>query len=128
MPKLISTVSTVVVRDKKRVTVAAGKAFDFTKEEVDSIKAIMPTALRKPVNEDPEPTDETAPENKAGSTATDDPADGPKKAKRTAAQKDSASGKATKAEAGEPKSTGEAAKQAADDSSDDDSTDEDDDI
>lgn len=53
MPKKIPTHAVVVVRDSKQVTATPGKAFDFTKEEVEELAVIAPDALRDPVNEAP---------------------------------------------------------------------------
>lgn len=44
---MVPTVSVVIVRDGKRVKPEIGKAFDFTKEEADSILETQPGALRK---------------------------------------------------------------------------------
>ena len=52
MPKLVPTVSVVVIRDDKRTHPEIGKKFDFTAEEVKSINESHPGALRKPNNED----------------------------------------------------------------------------
>lgn len=81
MPKHVPLVSTVVVRDGKRHYPTVGKPFNFSDEEVKTIKALHPTGLRKPVNESAvddeiddapdgvdaqqsEATDETAPDKK----------------------------------------------------------------
>lgn len=115
--KLVPTVAVTIVRDGKRITRGPKDgAFAFTADEVKSIRAVLPTAFRAPVNEDPLPTDATAPDGNAGATATDDPKPS---AKKKAAQKDSTSKAATK-EDGEtaPKSTDAAPK--ADDGEDDD--------
>ena len=117
--KLVPTVAVTVVRDGKRVTRTPQMgSFAFTSEEVEQITAVMPTAFRKPVNEDTG-TDETAPEHKAGATATTDPKPS---AKKKAAQKDSQSAAATQADtgSGEPKDT--------DNGGSDDAAGEDDDI
>lgn len=49
----VPMISTVVVRDGKRVYPTLGKSFPFTADEINTIKALHPTALRKPVNETP---------------------------------------------------------------------------
>lgn len=52
MPVLIPVKASVkVVRKGKRVAVPVGKPFQFTDEEVKTIHAIMPSALRSPVVE-----------------------------------------------------------------------------
>lgn len=77
MPKMVPTISTTVIRDGKRKPVVPGVAFPFTKDEVEELNRLHPGALRKPINEtgndDPEPTDESAPEREAGATATNEP-------------------------------------------------------
>lgn len=125
--KLVPTVAVTVIRDGKRVTrTPAMGAFSFTQDEIDSIKKVMPTAFRQPVNEDPEPTDETAPEGEAGATANDTPKT---PAKKKAAQASSTSKVATKDGEAAPKST-KAADQADDSDAEDaaDDADEDEDI
>ncbi len=122
MPKLVPNVSITVIRDGKRVTPKPGKAFDFTKDEVEAVKKQLPTAFRAPVNESVEDAgeDATAPEKDAGATANKTPK---RPAAEKAAQKSSTSKKATdtKKESGEPKDT----KPADDADEDDDATDED---
>ncbi len=56
MPKRIATISVTVIRENEsgkrvRKTIEPGKAYNFTDAEIDQIKGIHPTALRKPVNE-----------------------------------------------------------------------------
>lgn len=91
MPKLVPTIGVTVIRDDKRITPKIGKAFNFTADEVAAVTKQMPTAFRKPVNEDDTPveqtaTDATAPDGNAAATATKTPKVGKKKA---AAQADS---------------------------------------
>lgn len=130
MPKRIATVSTVVIREGKRVTVGPGTpnpgAFDFTDEEIKQITAIHATALRKPVNESTG-TAETAPDgdNKPKANAT------PKKtARKKAAEADSTSKAANTAEhkSGETKDEGEGDEGDEDDANETETGDEDDDI
>ena len=125
--KLVPTVAVTVIRDGKRVTrTPAMGAFPFTEKEVEDIKRVMPTAFRQPVNEDPAPTDETAPDGEAGATANDTPKT---PAKKKAAQASSTSKAATKDGEAAPKST-KAAEQADDSDADDaaEDADEDEDI
>lgn len=118
MPKLVPTIAVTVVRDGKRKTVEPNKkAFDFTADEVKSVTAVHPTAFRKPVNEDTTEdtgTDATAPEGKAGATATQPPK---RKRAEKAAEKDSTSDAATKQT---DKQSGEAADTDSGDDGDDD--------
>lgn len=91
--------SVVVVRDGVRKTIQAGGGEDFTEDEIASVKAAVPGALRVPVNEGkgkskPEPEDDT-----------DDDDDDDSEAEKAAAAK------AKKAKAGK-------AKKAADDDED----------
>lgn len=112
MPKRVTTVSTTVVREGKRVEVAAGKPYDFTADEIKDLNRIHPGALRKGVNETAdEPTNETAPEGESGATATKTPVTNKRKA---AAEKDSTSKEATGGDKADATGTG--------------TTDEDDDI
>ena len=88
MPKRVPNASVVVIRDKKRVSVTPGKAFDFTAAEIDEITRIMPGALRKPVNESADTaTSETAPDANAKATATKSPKKAPAKAKKASTPK-----------------------------------------
>lgn len=100
MPKRIPNVSTVVIRDGKRIDVPTGKPFDFKQDEIDRIvKVAGAGALRKLVNEaEPsgEASDETAPNGERqvadGATANDTPKADTKTAKKQkAAQKSSTS-------------------------------------
>lgn len=113
MPKLVPTIAVTVIRDGKRVTLdpTKKKAFSFSSAEVEQIKAIHPTAFRKPVNESDDSDDEatgtdaTAPEGDASATANKTPK---QPAKKKAAEKDSSSKKATDDSdrtSGEPKNT-----------------------
>lgn len=43
--------SVVVVRDGKRIPIAANGGYDFTEEEIASINKAVPGSLRKPINE-----------------------------------------------------------------------------
>lgn len=101
MPKRIATVSVVVVRDKKRHTVHAHTAHDFSNDEIEAINKVHPGALRKPVNEtaDEDPNAETdvvtTPGKEGDKTANK--ANGKKGGKKTAAaEADSQSKAATK--------------------------------
>lgn len=58
MPKRIPTCTVIVQREGKNFKPAIGKPFDFTADEIEEINNVMPSALRKPVNE------EAAPESK----------------------------------------------------------------
>lgn len=53
MAQMVPVEGVTVGRDGKRVTPPVGKSFDFTAEEIKSIKAARPEALRKPVDESP---------------------------------------------------------------------------
>jgi hypothetical protein len=106
MPKHVPLVSTVVLRKGKRVYPPVGKPFNFEDHEVDTIRALHPTGLRRPVNEstvddeiddDPEgvdaqqdeATDETAPDKKVKAGSANKT---PKQKKKTAkASEDDAS-------------------------------------
>jgi hypothetical protein len=60
MPKRIPLQTIILVRDGKRVVPEIGKAFDFTSDELASIKEVSPDAVRAPVNETPsEPSEPT---------------------------------------------------------------------
>jgi hypothetical protein len=101
MPKRVTTVSTTVVRDGKRVDIAAGKPYNFTEAEIRDLNTMHPGALRKGVNETAaEPADESAPAGTAEATSDKTPKT---PAKKKAAAKDSTSKAATdddKADAG----------------------------
>lgn len=74
MPKKVSNVSVTVIRDGKRQTIAANsEPFDFTKDEIAEINAAKAGALRDPVNESSEESDEAKLEaaKAEGSTKTD---------------------------------------------------------
>lgn len=78
MPKLVPTIGVTVIRDGVRKTPPIGKAFNFTAEEVESVRKQVPTAFRKPVNEDDTPVEQTAsdasaPNGNAKATATKTP-------------------------------------------------------
>lgn len=51
MPKRVPTASVIVIREGKRVSPPLNKGFNFTDDEITQINAIMPGALRKPINE-----------------------------------------------------------------------------
>lgn len=51
MPKRVPTASVIVIREGKRVSPPLNKGFNFTDDEIKQITAIMPGALRKPINE-----------------------------------------------------------------------------
>lgn len=53
MPQRIANVAVTLHRDGKRKEIKAGSLFDFTKEEIADLTALVPHALRKPVNESP---------------------------------------------------------------------------
>lgn len=97
MPKLVPTIGVTVIRDGVRKTPQIGKAFDFTKEEIEAVRKQVPTAFRKPVNEDDTPveqtaTDASAPDGNAKPTATK-AAKRPKKEAATAADSEAANKK-----------------------------------
>jgi hypothetical protein len=100
MPKRVPTIAITVIRDGKRVTPEPNKkAFDFTKEEIESISKQMPSAFRKPVNEEADndaegATAASAPEKTLKPTANKTPKT---RAKTAAAQKDSTSDEAINA-------------------------------
>lgn len=96
MPKLVPTIGVTVIRDGVRKTPQIGKAFDFTKDEIEAVRKQVPTAFRKPVNEDDTPveqtaSDATAPDANAKPTAAKTPKRGKKKA-ATAADSEAANG------------------------------------
>lgn len=45
MPKLIAKEGIIVVRNGKRVRPEIGKAFDFTKDEVEQLMSVRPSAI-----------------------------------------------------------------------------------
>lgn len=57
MPILVTQVSTVVIRNGKRVSPPIGKPFNYTDQEVQVILKAKPLGLRKPVNETAEPVE-----------------------------------------------------------------------
>lgn len=57
MPILVTQVSTVVIRNGKRVSPPIGKPFNYTDQEVQVILKAKPLGLRKPVNETVEPVE-----------------------------------------------------------------------
>lgn len=114
MPKLVTQVSTTVIRDGKRVSPKLNAAFDYTQAEADYIRKVSgPLALRKPINESVEVdegeeeagTDEKG--NKVTSAKGDKPSKGAKAKKVTKTEKES-----------------KPAEEPADDSDDDDSDDD----
>lgn len=104
MPKLVTQASVCVIRDGKRVFPEIGKAFPYTAQEVERVKRVSPTALRKPLNEsapvaepeadeerqdvgDAESTNDTAPEGTAEATSNKNPKTAPAKAKNKTVKK-----------------------------------------
>lgn len=77
MPKRIPMQTVIVQRDGKQVAPPIGKAFEFTREELDQIKAVAPDAIRHPVNEEeaeaPESQDKPVQSKSAPETATNAP-------------------------------------------------------
>lgn len=51
MPQRVTTVSTVVIRDGKRVVLEPGTPYDFTAQEAKDFESLHPGSLRKPVIE-----------------------------------------------------------------------------
>lgn len=97
MPKLVPTIGVTVIRDGVRKTPPIGKAFDFTAAEVEAVRKQVPTAFRKPVNEDDTLVEQTAsdasaPDGDASATATKTPKRG-KKAAATAKDSEAANKK-----------------------------------
>lgn len=87
MPKRIVNSTIVLVRDKKRVTPAIGKAFEFTAKELEQIEKVNKDAVSKL----PTPVDET--ETTKTSESTDSKPTGNKPGTGAAA-KDAKSNKA----------------------------------
>lgn len=118
MPKRVPNASIVVIRDGKRVTPPLGKAYDFTKAEIESITRVSPGALRKPVNESSDADDEgtRSDDSQAGKESTSQSApEGSKKATATKGRKATA-----KADSDERAKTGGQANESSDNDADED--------
>lgn len=68
MAKRITNMKVVLFRAGTRVVVPANKMFDFTKEELDDLKAINKDAVRTPRNEVEDVAEIKAPETPPATT------------------------------------------------------------
>lgn len=95
---IVAGASVVIVRDGKRVPIAAGGGADFTDDEIAAIKKATPGALRKPINEgrgkskveDDESEDDADEGKTAKTTAKTGKSKGKAKAPKASAEKPAA--------------------------------------